>query len=149
MGYTFIAPAGTDLVMRVRQYNFGGYYGDLPPALGVNTSGTLPGAPLPTYTDCLGATRALDDVTLPWTVTIVPLSRYDLSSQTRLQLRNDPQLTAGQVNALARQALNGNLTDYLNAMAGMSTINSSSLEDYLMQYARLLLGTTNVGYPAP
>ncbi len=147
--FPFIAPAATDLVLRLRLYNLGGWYGDLPPALGINTSGTLLGAPLPTYTDCNGATRTLNDVTLPWTVTIVPLSREDLASQTSLQLTEDPHMTAGQINALAQQALNGGLNDYLNTLTATTKINSGSLEDYLEQYARLLLGTSQVGYPTP
>jgi hypothetical protein len=59
--------------------------------------------------------------TLPLTVKVIPLSREDLSSQTRLQLTASAPFTftAGEINALAQQALNGDLDACVYTMMAM------------------------------
>jgi hypothetical protein len=147
-GYPFVAPAGTTLTLTVQfAPSSSGYFPT--PGLGVNSSGTTPGVPVPSYSDCVGRVDALAGLTLPWTVTVVPLSQADLADQTQLHLSQDHRFSAGEVNALAQQALNGNLNDYLNSITAKTKNNSSSDAQYLQRYAWLLLGTTDVGYPVP
>lgn len=146
--FPFVAPAGTTLTLNAKlAASNGGYFPT--PALGVNTSGGTAGAPTPTYAPCSDTPSPLTEVTLPWTVTVVALSQADLSDQTRLHLSTDQRFSAGEVNALAQQALNGDLNDYLNSIIAKTKNNSSGDAQYLEQYASLLLGTTSTGYPAP
>ena len=114
-------------------------------------SGNAVSAPQPTYS-CGGPSTPLSIVTnaaLPWSVTLVPLSRADLASETLRQLTTDtfPHWSPGELNALSQQALNGGLNDYINSITAKQKMAGTSLADYLTQYARLLLGTTNLGYP--
>jgi hypothetical protein len=148
--YTLIAPAGTSLDLSVELLNNSYYY--TPPSLfGVNFGGNAAGAPQPTYS-CGGPSTPLSTVTnaaLPWSVALVPLSRADLASETLRQLATGtfPHWSPGEINALSQQALNGGLNDYINSITAKQKMAGTSLADYLTQYARLLLGTTNLGYP--
>lgn len=146
-----LAPSGSTLTVEIMMLS-NPWWGWPEPLVGVNLDGAVPGSPQPMVTDCRG-TRPLSAMTpgtLPWTVKIVPLSREDLASQTRLQLTASGfgLVNAGQVNALAQQAANGDLDAYLLSMHAIFRRTGWNLVDYLAQYARLLQGTTTVGYPA-
>lgn len=143
---TALVPAGSHLVVQTLLYNPGSF----PlPVWGLNFAPS-DGTASSWYSDCQTPLRPLSEVTsgtLPLTVTAVPLSRDDLSAEVQQLVPTLNGISPGEVNSLSQQALNGSLNDFLNHIDARNKMNGSSIYDYLIDYAKLLLGTTNVGYP--
>jgi hypothetical protein len=141
-----IVPAGSHLTVRVVLDNAPGFFP--PPIWGLNLA---PSDGITSwYSDCQTPLRPLSDVTnatLPLTLTVIPLSRDDLSGQAQQLVTTLNGISPGEVTSLSQQALNGSLNDFINHLDALNKMQGSSIYDYLINYAQLLLGASNIGYP--
>ncbi len=138
---------GSHLVVRTLLYNAPGFFP--PPVLGLNFAPS-DGTASRWYSDCQTPLRPLSDGTsgtLPLLLTVLLLSRGDLSAQVQKLVPTLNGISPGEVNSLAQQALNGSLNDFLNHLTAKNKMNGTSIYDYLARYAELLSGTSGVGYP--
>jgi hypothetical protein len=143
---TLLVPGGSQLQVRTLLNNAPGFFP--PPVFGLNYAPS--DGVTSWYSDCQTPLEPLSNITsgtLPLSLTAVPLSRADLSNEVQALVPTLNQITPGDVNSLAQQALNGNLNDFLNHIEAKNKSNGSSIYDYLSRYAELLLGTSTVGYP--
>jgi hypothetical protein len=142
-----IAPAGSHLTVKVLLDNSQPFFP--PPVWGLNMGGD--DGTTSWYADCqTTAPVPLSTVTpgtLPLSLNVVPLSREDLSEQTQELVPTLNGISPGEVNSLAQQALNGSLNDFINHLDARNKMQGSSIYDYLIGYAQLLLGSSSIGYP--
>jgi len=137
-GFSFIAvPAHTHVVAQVwvdSRTPFG--------VIGANPGSTS----APSWTsDCVSSTPQplSPGLVLPWTLTIVPLSRQDLADQVTINLSPDDYywVNNGVLTSLQQQTLNGGLNDVINHLTELNGKHGSNVLEYLITYAQLLQQT--------